>query len=157
MSIDNFSEEYLNTVLDDRLTIREHMKIGLENVRKKEHESSNPKFHRTFEEKEQAFEFSQKYNKKIKTMEDKIYLSENNTIKYNENNRMSIILAIIKCNKSIFYYNKLKKFCYKNKGKIYFQDMWEYCHNSSCECFEYITSTKDFKQQLIKLLKNKKG
>lgn len=157
MSLDNFSEEYLNTLLNDGLTIREHIEKGLKNAKKKELESSNPKFHRTFEERELSFEFSQKYSKKIKTMENKIYLSKDNTIKYNENSKISIIKAILICNRCIYNYNKLKKFCYKNNGQLYFQDMWEYCHNSSCECFEYITSTKDFRQQLMNLLKNKKG
>lgn len=153
MDIKHFDDTYLNTILDDGLTIREHMNNSLKKAHEYYNYSSNPKFNRSFEETEQSFEFQQKYNKKIKCLENKIYFSSDNAIKYNEKSKISILIAIIKCKKSIHYYYKLKKFCYSNNGQIYFQDIWEYCHNSTCNCFEYIDSTKELKKKLINLLK----
>ncbi len=150
----NFSDEYLNTILDDGLTVREHMEIGYKDAINKQKQSNNPKFHRTFEQQELSFGFSQKYNEKIKKFENEIYISKDNTLEYDENNKFSILLAIQKCNNSIKAYYKLKDFCYKSyAGKIYFQDTWEYCHNSNCECFEYIRNIERIKSNLIKLLK----
>lgn len=154
MSFDDFSEDYLNTILDDGLTIREHMEQGYKNSKNCYEKLSNQKFNRTLDEQEQSFKFLQKYKKVISKIESKIYLSKNNTLKSNSNNKLSIIIAILQCNKSIFYYSKLKKFCYQNGGQIYFQDMWEYCHNSQNDCFEYITEIQNLKIQLINLLNN---
>lgn len=154
MSLIKPSDEYLNIVLDDGLSIREHMEKALKKAIEYERDNPNPKFHRTFEEHNISFEFSQKYKKKIENIEKRIYLSKDNI---NPKNKLSILLAILVCNKSIYYYNKLKTFCYNNNGQIYFQDRWEYCHNSKNECFEYITSIKELKKQMMKILKNKKG
>lgn len=153
MSLSQFSEEYLNTVLDDGLSIREHLERSLKKSIEYEKNSHNPKFHRTFEEQNISFEFSQKYKKKIQYMEKRIYLSKDNTIIFNSKNKLYILLAILICNKSIYYYNRLKRFCYNNNGQIYFQDRWEYCHNSKNECFEYVTITKKLKKQLMNILK----
>lgn len=151
----NYDENYLNTVLDDGLTIREHMERGYENAKRNEKNSSNPKFHRSFDEIDESYEFSQKYAIKLSKIESKIYFKDSVTIQRTYKNKLSIIKSILKCNYSIFNYYKLKRFCYKNNGKIYFQDKWEYCHNSNCDCFEYVETTKEYKEQLIKYLKNK--
>lgn len=146
--MNNFGEKYLNTILEDGLTVKEHMEIGYENTKHKIETSSNPKFHRTFDERKQSLEFSSQHSKIIKKYENKIYLNK----EMNISNKFLILIAILKCNISIHYYYKLKKFCYKNNGEIYFQDMWEYCHNSKNECFEYITETKELKEKLLKYL-----
>lgn len=47
-------------------------------------------------------------------------------------------------NESIKAFEKAKEFCYK-KGKggtIYFQDTWEYLHNSKKPCFSYLDNIK---------------
>ena len=49
-------------------------------------------------------------------------------------------------------YEDFKKFCYSKGegGKIFFDDRWEYCHNSKNPCFSYIQSTLDKKAFLLR-------
>lgn len=51
----------------------------------------------------------------------------------------------------IQYYYEFKSFCYRRGecSKKYFQDMWEHCHNSRCNDFEYI---KPYEEKLNELL-----
>lgn len=142
---ENFSDDYLNSKLEDGLTIKEHMQQGYNKIIKDEKNSSNPKFNRTFEEDELSYEFSQEYSQDIDKLEKIIYEGMN----FNESDLNEIKQSIYKCNKSIQAYYELKKFCYKHKGgKIYFQDMWEFCHNSKNDCFEYVEQLYDTKKYL---------
>lgn len=144
---ENSNEDYLNTVLEDGLTIREHMEKGIKKAMQNEKTSSNPKFHRSFNESEASFEFSQKYYKEIENFEHKIYSA---TDIINIADFSNITENIQKCKKAIEYYQDFKKFCYSHNigGKIYFQDNWEYCHNFKNECFEYISSIEIYLQKL---------
>ena len=152
MAIEDLPDEYLDTVLEDGLTIREHMEISFKKALEYKKNSPNPKFHRTDEEEEKLFIFQQKYADKISFFENKIY---SNHI-YKINNKFDIIMSLIKCNRAISYYNKFKEFCYKNDGEVYFQDMWERCHNSQQACFPYISQIEETKRELMDILKNKK-
>lgn len=151
---DNFLDDYLNTKLEDGLTVKEHMQQSYKKIIKDEKNSSNPKFNRTFEEDELSFEFSQEYSQDIDKLEKVIYEGMN----FDKSNLDEIKQSIDKCNKSIQAYYELKKFCYKSRGgKIYFQDMWEFCHNSKNNCFEYVEqlyNTKEYLQDLYKKEKN---
>ena len=61
-----------------------------------------------------------------------------------------LIDKIKACDAVINSFEKCKKFCYgKGKGgTIYFQDMWEYCHNSKNQQFSYIDSFVELKEEL---------
>lgn len=97
--------------------------------------SNNPKFHRSDHEKKLRNEFSQKYYSIIQDYENKIYISD----KTDYNKLKSNLVA----------YDEFEKFCYSNGdgGKIYFQDMWEFCHNSKNDCFSY-------KEIILKYIQN---
>ena len=102
--------------------------------------SSNPKFHRTPKEENMAFNFSQRYSQKISSLEHS-FLESNRKA----NKLTSIEQKIEQCKLTILYYEQAKQFCYsKGKGgQLYFDDMWEHCHNSSNPDFSYISSVKD--------------
>lgn len=142
---ENFSNDYLNTKLEDGLTVKEHMQQSYSKIIKDEKNSSNPKFNRTYEEDELSYEFSLEYSQDIDKLEKVIYEG----INFNKSNLNEIKQSIDKCNRSIQAYYELKRFCYKSKGgKIYFQDMWEFCHNSKNNCFEYVEQLYDIKKYL---------
>ena len=97
--------------------------------------SNNPKFHRSNHDKKLRNEFSQKNYSIIQDYENRIYISDK--ADYN------------KLKSNLASYDEFKKFCYGNGdgGKIYFQDMWEFCHNSKNDCFS-------FKETILKYMQN---
>ena len=112
---------------------------------------------RTFEEEELSFSFIEKYQCQVSSMEEDIYDTAGIDIYidaakfYND----SAILEIInKCDKHIDAYEKCRNFCYSKGegGKIYFQDMWECCHNSRNECFGYSDDIYENREILRELL-----
>ena len=108
-------------------------------------DSSNPKFHRTKAEKHMSTEFLLQYAAKIKEFEDNIYCSK----AYDKT--QSITERIRACDKSIQSFYDFKNFCYSyDGGVIYFQDHWEYCHNSHNECFSFVENLKKQKEKLQK-------
>ena len=113
-----------------------------------EKKSINPKFHRTEKEEELSFNFSQKWASAIQKYEDAIY---SETAKVGTLD--SIDKNIEQCHKAIDAFEAFRNYCYKKSkgGQIYFDDMWEHCHNSKDPCFSYIQSTKDY---LIELTEN---
>lgn len=138
------------------------IKTTMEKAINREQQSKNPKFHRTFDEEELSFNFSEKYYEQIQKMEDTIYNSVSvigNTGKRwsKQASKQDVIDKITLCDTAIKNFEKYKNFCYK-KGKggtIYFQDMWEYCHNTNNECFSYIDSILNTKAELEELLQIK--
>lgn len=151
----NLSEDYLNTKLEDGLTIREHIQQGYINALEHEKNSSNPVFHRTLEEDELGWEFSRKHNSHISKLENIIYSNEKDEEWFTLED---IKRNIDKCNDSIKAYYDLKEFCYKYKGgKIYFQDTWECLHNSQNDCFEYVEELKEKKIDLQELYEDYKN
>lgn len=54
----------------------------------------------------------------------------------------------------IDYYEKYRTYCYSKDDcwKKHFSDMWEHCHNSKCDDFNFIVP---YKESLSTLLKNK--
>lgn len=97
--------------------------------------SKNPKFHRSDHDKKLRNEFSKKNYSIIQDYENRIYISD----KADYNKLKSNLAA----------YDEFEKFCYANGegGKIYFQDMWEFCHNSKNDCFS-------FKETILKYMQN---
>lgn len=116
---------------------------------------------RTEKEENMSFEFSEKYSEKLTILEDAIYEAAQNIgntgKRWLKNATKEEILEKIKlCDFAINTFNECKKFCYgKGKGgTIYFQDMWEMCHNSKSPCFSYIDNIVETKNELTEHLKN---
>lgn len=114
--------------------------------------SPNPKFHRTEKEEDLSFRFSERNYEKITKLENKIYEAAAAV-----DGCGTIRQQIKKCDTAIKAYERLKAFCYKTKGgTIYFQDMWEFCHNSKNPCFSYIDDIKATKEKLEATLEEAK-
>jgi hypothetical protein len=147
-------------ILEDGRTLEQTITDSYKNAIKNEQASHNPKFHRTPEEQDLSFSFSEQYASKLKEMEETIYDCDEEVVKLKKSkkyaSKFSREYVIEKCNKEIDAYNELKKFCYEKgkSGQLYFQDMWEYCHYNWNECFEFIESTKKYLDRLIKNEKN---
>lgn len=97
--------------------------------------SPSPKFNRTLQEEELSFNFIEKYGSKVSSMENNFEsLNEQAHNTENLNKRIKILIKVA------LAFEKAKEFCYSKGagGKIYFQDMWEYQHNSQNPCFSYL-------------------
>ncbi|MDU5492406.1 MAG: hypothetical protein E6094_05520 [Clostridium perfringens] len=97
--------------------------------------TTNPKFNRSKKEKDLFFNFCCEYNKKIDSYENSFYNAKSK-IKKIEN----IDLRIKQYELSIKILNEFKEFCFsKGKGgELYFEDMWEHCHNINNPDFKFI-------------------
>lgn len=140
-------------------TLSPQQKDSLVNVIKYQKKSTNPKFHRTFEEEDMSFEFAQAYGDTVQALEDDFMkcISEIPIIRSSAKpNKQELSYAIEMSQKAIDSFEKAKQFCYSkgNGGKIYFQDSWEYCHNSKNPCFSHIDATIKQKQELENMLSN---
>lgn len=116
------------------------MQVGYESSLEQERVSNNPKFHRTERENELSFQFSERYNNEISLFEGQLEDSYDDALKTGDYQD-----SIAKLENTLTTYNKFKRFCY-SKGKggtIYFQDMWEYLHNSKNPCFSYESQVKE--------------
>ena len=111
--------------------------------------SPNPKFHRSEREEKLKHDFFCKYyqqNSKLDSLEDR--LLELRSIAMKEKNRDK---KIIKLNEALECYDKIRKFCDSEGegGKLYFEDMWEHCHNSSDPDFSYGNIMIELRNELI--------
>ncbi|MEY8367597.1 hypothetical protein AALA24_02400 [Anaerovoracaceae bacterium 42-11] len=114
--------------------LTEQQQKDYEAAKEMERMSSNPKFHRTFEEEELSFNFEQKWGSQLHFLEAEMQK------KYSEAAQaQDYDTAIALAKEALTLYQTLKTFCYqKGKGgEIYFQDIWEYMHNSDSEMFSY--------------------
>lgn len=113
-----------------------------------EYEKNSHNIKRSTYEEELSFNFFNKYSSKLNEFENKLYDSSQSISGIYD---IDIIILRLKSTISIFY--EYKNFCY-SKGKggvIYFQDMWEHCHNNKNPDFCYI---EDFENHLNYLLNN---
>lgn len=116
------------------------MQLGYERALEYENLSSNPKFHRTAQEKELSFRFSTEYGRQVHALENNfeaLYRTAAN--EKNINQKISML------NEALDSFEHAKNFCY-SKGRggiIYFQDMWEYLHNSQKPCFSYADNIRN--------------
>lgn len=144
------SERY--KVLSDGRTLEQTIIEGYYSQIERQKNSKNPKFHRTEKEEELSFSFSQKYDDKLKPYEEKIYDADESLKKYSKRKdftKEEKVFIEKQCNEEIIAYKKLKEFCYKTKGgRIYFQDMWEYCHYEVEDCFEFIKPALDLLEKI---------
>lgn len=137
----------------DRKSIKDEeipylIQVGYEQSLQAEKESPNPKFHRTAHEGDLSFNFEMKYGHEISKLTDKfesLYRSAYKTNDFDE--KISLL------NEAISAFEKAKKFCY-SKGKggtIYFQDTWEYLHNSHNQCFSYLDNIQNALEDAVYL------
>ena len=113
---------------------------------KKKKTLDNPKFHRTPQEEKLAFEFFEKYYDTFNKLSDTFLTLENQA-----QNAASIDEKIIFLTQSIDAFNVARQSCYEHSegAKIFFQDYWEYCHNSHNNCFSWV----DDKIEQVQFLK----
>lgn len=124
------------------------IQVGLEQALKDEKESPNPKFHRTTREKDLSFNFEMKYSHEIDSLTEKFEALYRESFETDNLEEKITLLT-----EAISAFEKAKKFCY-SKGKggtIYFQDMWEYLHNSRTPCFSYLENIQDALEEAVYL------
>ena len=114
--------------------------------------TSNPKFHRTSEESNASFHFSSNNSSIIKSYEKKICNC------FASCNKSKTLKAQINaCDRSLEAFYEFKEFCYNSyEGTIYFQNMWEYCHNSKSECFSFDENINAHKEKLERACERQK-
>lgn len=110
------------------------IQLGYEQTVRFKQESTNPKFHRSEHEEELSYNFMIKHEGELHSYVDQF---ENLYRSAYETNELTQQIDLLK--RSLLAFEKAKKFAY-SKGKggaIYFQDMYEYLHNSNNSCFSY--------------------
>ena len=97
---------------------------------------NNPKFNRTKIEKDMISDFRLENLSTVNYYEELIYAylrTFDRTTDIHE--------RIDACYESISAFNEFRDFCYRSdSGTLYFQDMWEHCHNSRNDCFSFLDS-----------------
>jgi hypothetical protein len=126
---------YLNTLLPDGKTIKQAQIDGFKESIIYKKNSANPKFHRTEDDDDELSScFYHKFQKTISLAEDKLFKLANSISSDNLDEE------VIRTKKTIAHYEQFREFCYSHGkgGQIYFDDMWEHCHNSKNPDFSYI-------------------
>lgn len=131
--------------------LTEQQQKDVEAAKERERMSSNPKFHRTLEEEDLSFDFEEQWGDQVHFLESEMqkkYSAASQAQNYNS--------AIELAREAITLYQTLKSFCYKKgkDGQIYFQDTWEYLHNSTTGIFSYedtILSRIDYWKEMMAL------
>lgn len=112
------------------------IQLGLVDALNKEAQSTNPKFHRTEYEEELSFQFmyNSKRASKGNSLVNAFEAAYSRAIKMND-----VDESIYTLHEALLLFQNAKKYFYScgKGGTIYFQDMWEYLHNSQRECFSY--------------------
>lgn len=115
------------------------IQMGYENALAEERQSANPKFHRSMREEDLSFNFEMKYAHEVDSLTEAFETLYRNAYETDDlSKRVSLLKDAVKA------FEKAKRFCYaKGKGgTIYFQDMWEYMHNSRNQCYSYLDNIK---------------
>lgn len=140
------------------------IELGKEHARETEKNSPNPKFHRTEIEKDLSFKFYEQYFDEAGMAEaiiyDKVQAASGAYIRWSKTASIKEIeQKIALLDEAITAYEDFKKFCYSkgDGGQIFFDDRWEYCHNSKNPCFSYIQSVLDEKAFLLQKIAEKQG
>lgn len=103
--------------------------------------SINPKFHRSAKERDLSFNFSLN-SKNIDTASRYIAAFEKLHDEALKEDDFDTKISLL--NQALEAFEKAKNFCYRTKGgMIWFQDMYEYMHNSQNECFSYVDIIQD--------------
>ncbi len=111
------------------------IELGYQNALEREKNNPNPAFHRTEREEDLVVNFMlneknfEEAKKRISKFEDLEHQACNES---NYERKMDLYNQVLEA------YEKAKNFCYRTKGgMIWFQDMYEYLHNSKNSCFSY--------------------
>lgn len=154
----NKENKYLDKLKDDiplnEKKWEDFVNISSKKVKVEEEKINNPCFHRTPKEEELADQFFIKYSDIIARHEKEIYMDEKDDVET--------------LKKRLEAFRKFKDYCYKKSigAKLYFQDAFEYLHNTNNDCFSYeeeiiarinyLEDMEDAEIQIINLLKDKK-
>lgn len=151
---DKYLDKLKNDVPLNKKEREDFVSISSKKAKAAEEKINNPSFHRTSKEEELAYQFSIKYSNIIAKNEKEIYMDEKDDVE--------------SLKKRLESFRKFKDYCYKkSKGaKLYFQDTFEYLHNTNNDCFSYeeeiiarinyLEDMEDAESQIINLLKDKK-
>ncbi len=143
-----FDEEYLNTILEDGKTIREHMQEDFKNA------LNNIEDDTDLDEEDEYIELFLQLNADdyVKKLENKMIINLEKELLHPD--------QVIKIYENgIAAYYELKKYCFSfgKYGKKYFQEMWQHLHNSKEKDFDFVDSLKsyleDYKNNYDKYLK----
>ena len=134
-----YPDDYLDQILPDGRTIREVRKESLE-------EALSSIDCRTDEEENLISDFYTEFQETLTLAEEKLYQLANDI-----GQGKTLDDRILKVRKVISHYEHFKSFCYSNGlgGQMYFQDMWEHCHNSKNPDFDYIDQFKEMLENWI--------
>lgn len=102
--------------------------------------ATNPKFSRTKAEEDLEYEFMVKYGaEEAKLSNVFLHLRSKAYSTSDLTERIDLLTQAVNA------FEKAKSFCYSKGtgGIIYFQDTWEYCHNSQNSCFSYLDIIKE--------------
>ena len=116
------------------------MQLGYEEALRAEKESDNPEFHRTEREEELSFNFMMKHESELCPLVDQFEYLYHAAYKTDDLSQRIELLE-----RSLAAFEKAKKFAH-SKGKggtIYFQDMYEYMHNSQNSRYSYADIIQD--------------
>lgn len=143
----NFIKQFFNAIKEKHKKILkdERLSNGLKKSFEYENQLSNPKLHRTERDEDLSFNFSQKYASIISKYEEEIYDKVRLAARSIRFGNFDIDEMIKLHENAVKSFYEFQDFCFnKSKGgKVYFEDMWLYCHNSTKEKFSYISSCEN--------------
>lgn len=116
------------------------IELGMNAAMQAEKTSSNPKFHRSERDEDLMYRFTETHGAKSDA------LCEAFENLYQEaSQEKDIDNKIEKLQACVAAFEKAKDWHYKRSkgGMMYFQDNWEYLHNSRNECFSWVDSVTD--------------
>ncbi|WAW15749.1 TerB N-terminal domain-containing protein [Peptostreptococcus equinus] len=144
---DVFNDNHIRSIIDLQNIQLKQIEYKISNIYVGSKSKENPKFSRTEKEDKLSHEFSLKYSSQISNQEDKIYKASWKVADLDTRDK-----KINQYKKCLDLYENFKDFCYSkgDGGKIYFDDMWEHCHNSSDPCFSFGDRERDRMNELIK-------
>lgn len=140
------------------------MRLTYQEKTKQEHQSSNPKFHRTPKEEELEFEFSKRYSLQIQkivdTFEKPFHQSKRADDVYAELQLLREALANFEKAKEWFFLQGVA-------GQMFFEDNYLYLHNSQNDCFsmgdliqnriDYLIERMELKKEIIQRIDDLPG
>lgn len=112
------------------------------------------------EDEELSFEFFNEFQPLIKSHDDKLYyalqaIGTTGPRWLKSASREEIEIKIQACQNALSIYDDFKEFCYNHGrgGALYFNEMYEHCHNSKNPDFRYIQSAEIRLETLTQHLK----
>ena len=130
-------------ISDDEIS--DLIKLGYQHAIEREKQSKNIKFHRTFKEEELVVQFMINHGEEIGKCVDSFEDCYSSALAEKDINKKIELLE-----ETIIKFEKAKAWFYRTKGgTIYFQDMYEYLHNSRDDDYSYIDEVKEYLEECI--------